>query len=201
MRQSEGQSEADSKLALRRQLRDQRCSLSAALRAKYDEAVRQHLLKLINSRKILSIACYQAFNGEPDIAPLCRQLHTRAYELALPVVSGHNDHAMQFHAWHAKTTLAKNRYGILEPRGTAAVPVSEFDMLIMPLVGYDRFGNRLGMGSGYYDRHLESLRGLDSPLRVGVAYSLQEIEPIRKNNWDIPLHGIVNEHGWFTFVH
>jgi 5-formyltetrahydrofolate cyclo-ligase len=70
----------------------------------------------------------------------------------------------------------------------------------MPLVGYDRFGNRLGMGCGYYDRCLESLRDLAAPLRVGIAYSLQEIDPLDKNTWDIPLHGVVNERGWFTFV-
>ena len=121
-------------------------------------------------------------------------------ELALPVVSGENDHGMQFHAWRSDTNLLKNRYGIPEPEETAVMSISGFDMLIMPLVGYDRFGNRLGMGTGYYDRHLESLRDSDKPLRVGVAYSLQEIAAIQKNNWDIPLHGVVNEHGWFTFV-
>jgi len=57
------------------------------------------------------------------------------------------------------------------------------------------------MGSGYYDRCLESLRDSSAPLRVGIAYSLQEIEPLDVNEWDIPLHGIVNERGWFTFTH
>ena len=70
----------------------------------------------------------------------------------------------------------------------------------MPLVGYDHLGNRLGMGAGYYDRHLESLRNSSLPLRVGIAYSLQEIESLKQNDWDIPLHGVVNENGWFTFA-
>ncbi len=55
-------------------------------------------------------------------------------------------------------------------------------MLIMPLVGYDRFGNRLGMGAGYYDRCLEPLRDSSAPLRVGIAYSLQEVTPSIKIN-------------------
>jgi 5-formyltetrahydrofolate cyclo-ligase len=78
--------------------------------------------------------------------------------------------------------------------------LSSFDLLIIPLVGYDNCGNRLGMGAGYYDRCLESTRDRPVPLRVGIAYSLQEIDRLEKNKWDIPLHGLVNERGWFTFT-
>ena len=121
-------------------------------------------------------------------------------ELALPVISESNDHLMTFHSWQAETRLGKNRYGIFEPQDTAAVPVSSLDIILMPLVGYDRFGNRLGMGGGYYDRCLKNLRDQVKPLRTGIAYGLQEISPVDKNIWDISLHGVVNEHGWFTFV-
>ena len=121
-------------------------------------------------------------------------------QLALPVISGDDNHGMHFHPWRKDTELGKNRYGIPEPRKTRPIPLSSLDVLIMPLVGYDRFGNRLGMGAGYYDRYLESSRELPTPLRVGIAYSLQEIDPVVENRWDIPLHGVVNELGWFTFV-
>jgi 5-formyltetrahydrofolate cyclo-ligase len=80
------------------------------------------------------------------------------------------------------------------------MPVSDFDMLLIPMVGYDKSGNRIGMGAGYYDRHLESIRELGTPVRVGVAYSSQEINSIKQNQWDIPLHGVVNENGWISFV-
>lgn len=105
---------------------------------------------------------------------------------------------MDFHSWLVDTDLGKNRYGILEPQKTAPVPLSGIDMLIMPLVGYDRFGNRLGLGSGYYDRCLESVRDKPVPMRVGIAYSLQEVEALDKDEWDISIHGVVNENGWFT---
>ena len=121
-------------------------------------------------------------------------------ELALPVIADHDERSMEFFSWRAETVLVKNRYGIFEPKGSKPVKTSGFDMLIMPLVAYDLMGNRLGLGAGYYDRHLEPLRHCKLPLRVGIAYSLQEIDPIDKNIWDIPLHAIVNEHGWFTFI-
>jgi len=197
MRQITGQS---LNAVLRRELRVRRCKLTTHQRTTFDEAIRQVVLQLVKSQHAGSVACYSPFNGEPDITPLCRQLMSDGHELALPVISENDDHAMTFHSWRADTRLSKNKYGILEPQGSASMPLSSFDMLLMPLVAYDRLGNRLGMGSGYYDRHLESLRDSHTPLRVGVAYSLQETEAIDKNNWDIPLHGVVNEHGWFTLL-
>ncbi len=200
MRENTRQAVNPSRAKLRHELRSARSKLSDAIRANHDEAIGQHLLQLVRSRKARSIACYWPFNGEPDITPVYGQLLADGCELALPVISGNNDHGMCFHAWRRDSKLVKNRYGILEPQGNAVIPVSRLDLLIMPLVGYDRFGNRLGMGSGYYDRYLESPGSRSSPLRAGIGYSLQEIDPLDKNKWDIPLHGVVNEHGWFTFV-
>jgi 5-formyltetrahydrofolate cyclo-ligase len=190
----------DFKTSLRSELRNRRNSLSAPVRATYDKAIRQHLSRLVKIRQPGSIACYWPFNGEPDVTPLYKQLIADGCKLALPVVSGNNDRSMKFHAWDTHTRLAKNKYGIPEPQASAVIPLANFDMLIVPLVGYDRHGSRLGMGSGYYDRHLEPLRDLSTPLRLGIAYSLQETDPIDSNSWDIPLHGVVNERGWFTFV-
>ena len=195
-----GQRPNESKSILRIKLRSRRCELPTASRTRYDNAICQHLQQLVTARKARSIACYWPFNGEPDILPLCQQLMANDHLLALPVVADKTDNLMTFHAWDENSTLVKNRYGICEPVQSASVPVTSFDLLLMPLVGYDMSGNRIGMGAGYYDRHLEQLRDSTAPLRVGIAYSLQEIAPIEKNKWDIPLHGVVNEHGWFTFT-
>ena len=107
---------------------------------------------------------------------------------------------MEFHRWYGKNSLMKNRYGIPEPVKTKSMPFSGFDMLLMPLVGYDKFGNRLGMGAGYYDRYLEPLRYLDIPYRLGVAYELQQVDHIRVSDWDVPLHGLINEREWISFI-
>jgi 5-formyltetrahydrofolate cyclo-ligase len=200
MPQDSGQILAHSKRTLRRELRARRGELSKKLRTRHDQAICQHLEKLVKSHGAGSIACYWPFDGEPDITPVYRRLLAEGCELVLPVISGDDKHGMHFHSWRDDTGMGKNRYGIVEPMKTGAVPLSSLDMLLMPLVGYDRLGNRLGMGAGYYDRCLESLRDLPTPLRVGIAYSLQEVDPVEKNKWDIPLHGLVNEHGWFTFV-
>jgi 5-formyltetrahydrofolate cyclo-ligase len=187
------------KASLRQNMRTSRENLSAPQRITFDTAIRQHLAQLLVSGNFSSAACYWPFNGEPDITPLCKQLMGDGMELALPVISSAQDNLMEFHQWKAETSLAENRFGIPEPQASITTPLAEFDVLFMPLVAYDHFGNRLGMGSGYYDRHLESIRHSQAPLRVGIAYSLQETEQIFTNSWDISLHAVVNERGCFTF--
>jgi len=132
--------------------------------------------------------------------PLCRQLFEKGIRVALPKVAK-TGYSMEFHAWRPDLKLQKNRFGIPEPVDTAKKILADFDILIMPLVAYDRHGNRLGVGSGYYDRYLESARNTTTPLRVGVAYSLQEVTQMVHDDRDIPLHGLINENGWFTFAH
>ena len=85
----------------------------------------------------------------------------------------------------------ENRYGIPEP--PADVPRSnpgELDIIFLPLVAWDRRGSRLGMGGGIYDRTLEGVRG---PLLVGLAHSLQELDHIPAEPWDIRLHFIASD--------
>ena len=186
--------------SLRSRLREKRSGISDTLRSSLDRAICRHIQKLVKDISARSIACYWPFNGEPDLIPLCRKLLKEGCEIALAVISRTEPGAMRFCSWQAEAKLHKNRYGIFEPPGGHSLALNHFDMLIMPLVAYDRAGNRLGMGAGYYDRHLEEFKHDPSPLRVGAAYSLQEIDLIDTNDWDIPLHGVVTERGWFTLV-
>lgn len=185
---------------LRNELRQKRRNIPPAIRTAHDQAIRQHLLQVINSKAVRTLACYWPFDGEPDLIPMCRQLMSDDFEVALPVISGHDDYTMEFYPWNSGTELKHNQYGIYQPQKTISMPISGFDMLLIPLVAYDKTGSRMGMGSGYYDRHLGSLRDSDQPLRVGVAYSLQEVDLININDWDIPLHALVNEHEWISFI-
>lgn len=185
---------------LRKELRQRRRDIPSRLRLAHDRAIQMHLLQLIRSQQIGSLACFWPFDGEPDLIPICKELIADDCKIALPVVSEQLDYKMEFHRWNAVSPLTENRYGIREPQKTIPMPLSGFDMLLMPLVGYDETGNRLGMGAGYYDRQLETLRDLHRPYRLGIAYSLQQVSLIRKNDWDVPLHGLVNEHGWISFI-
>ena len=192
------QSPLSDKQALRKEMRAKRRNLCSQQRIISDTAICHQLSRLTESRPTQNLAVFSPFDGEPDIIPFCQQMIETGCKLALPVISDQRENAREFHVWQANTVVKRNRYNILEPQNSAAIPVSDFDMLLIPLVAYDRRGNRLGMGAGYYDRHLQALRDLRTPLRVGVAYGFQEVDRINPNNWDIPMHMIVNESGYFT---
>jgi len=193
-------SHSQSSSQLRRSLRRQRREIPNLVRQENDNAIQKLLLTLVKSRNIGSLACFWPFDGEPDLIPVCKQLMQGDCEIALPVVSGDSNCEMEFHQWSTDTPVTTNCYGINEPLKTIPLSLMRFDMLLIPLVAYDKSGNRMGMGSGYYDRHLESIRDLQKPLRIGIAYQLQEQEAINKNAWDVPLHGVINETEWVSFI-
>jgi len=188
-----------SRQALREKLRHKRSAISDAQRLQFDRVIRQRLLDLIESFETFSIAAYWPFDGEPDITPLFQKLVDKGFEVALPRIAELGPE-MEFHAWKPESKLVKNRFGIPEPVDTKVIPLTKCQLLVMPLVGYDERGNRLGVGSGYYDRHLESMRDSWQPLRIGTAYSLQKVELLKHNDWDIPLHGVISEDGLLAFM-
>jgi 5-formyltetrahydrofolate cyclo-ligase len=92
--------------------------------------------------------------------------------------------------------LTLNRYRIAEPRGAATLPAQGFALVLMPLVGFDGEGNRLGNGAGYYDRFLASRRGrYGRPLLMGIAFECQRLDALPSAAHDVPLDGVITERG------
>ena len=149
------------KARLRTELRQCRVGIDARQRAVLDAAINRHLLEYSRAARLSDIAVYLPFDGEPDLTPAMDELDEHGITLALPVVhevSGRN--TLIFRQWTRNCELRPNRYGILEPAGTAEIPLLRFDVILMPLVGWDRRGSRLGMGGSYYDRALQPFTGL-----------------------------------------
>jgi len=136
------------------------------------------------------IASYHAFRGEMDPAFLTDRLRTRRHAVALPVITGKN-RILNFHLYEKTDPLVANPMGILEPDGTTALV--EPDVLLVPLLAFDRHGHRLGYGGGYYDRTLADLRSRKKIIAIGIAYSFQEIAEIPTDAHDVKLDKIVTE--------
>lgn len=188
------------KSQLRSTLRSRRGQVDPVLRRQWDNQINQELLRQILQSSPGVVAAFLSFDGEPDLAPVLPDLDARGITLALPVIQNiPGKSTLSFHAWKPGGALKNNRYGIAEPDGTELVPVVEMDLVLVPLVGWDANGGRLGMGASFYDRLFQPFSELEKPTRIGVAYELQKVDTIPCDPWDVRLHGMLTENGWFTF--
>ena len=141
------------------------------------------------------IAGYWAVGGEMPLHAVYTSLRTREQRYFLPLLA--EPGLLRFAAWQPGAPLRHNRYGIPEPEvAQGDVAPSELDVVLLPLLGFDRKGNRLGMGAGYYDRSFAFLRDAPRPARpllVGIGYHFQELAQIAAEAWDIRLDFIATD--------
>lgn len=187
------------KPSLRRQLRQSRRSLSPTLQTLAARALltQLHLQRLLAHAR--HIAFYCANDGEIDPASLLTQAIRRGKACYLPVLAPGNE--LVFYRYRPAQRMLRNRYGIAEPARREKYPARALDLVIMPLVGFDRAGNRLGMGAGFYDRTFafkRKTKNSNKPVLIGLAHSCQEVVQLPKEGWDIPLKGIATDRFWIN---
>lgn len=184
--------------ALRRQLRQSRRALTPLQQRQASQLLLQQLAQHPLYRRSRHIAFYLANDGEinPDLLlQHARRLGKHCY---LPVLSEWPANRMHFQRLVSKQRWTINRFGIREPvfnRGLQAKPW-RLDLILMPLVGFDKNGNRLGMGGGFYDRTFAFRRQrqhLRGPQLLGLAHDCQQVNQLPTASWDIPLDGIVSD--------
>ncbi len=186
--------------ALRRQVRAQRREFPPAARAAADSQILRRILALPAFRAARNIAVYFAFDGEPSLSTLMRIAERRGKRLFAPVINAEH---MHFAPVDRSARMNTNFFGIHEPRNARAFDARRLDLVLTPLVAFDEYGTRIGVGRGYYDRAFEFLGHRSSWLRprlVGVAYSFQCMQnPLHRSHWDIPLVGAVTEARTYRF--
>jgi 5-formyltetrahydrofolate cyclo-ligase len=184
---------------LRRHYRSRRRALSPLAHRNNSLNVARNLLNTGQMLRCTRIGGYWAADAEVDLDPLLTELDYRHKELALPVVNrrGH----MSFFRYQPGAPLIVNRYNIPEPAsGAPFVNGRSLDLVLVPLVAFDEFGVRLGMGAGYYDRYLGSLPAALRPRVIGIAHEVQRSpDPLPFGDWDVPMDGVVTERGWQPF--
>lgn len=186
--------------ALRQQLRSSRRALSDEERARRSQEAVQ---KLTHHRLFLTarhIACYLPNDGELDLTYLISQAWTMGKSVYLPMLSLHHRNHLHFLSYKPNDELVTNRFGIPEPvmRPHNMIDIRRLDLVLMPLVGFDSTGSRLGMGGGFYDRSFAFLRRRQKwrkPNLIGAAFDCQKVEQIDGQSWDVPLSGVMTESG------
>jgi 5-formyltetrahydrofolate cyclo-ligase len=190
---------------LRRQLRARRRAIPFPERRVADRTIRAALQSLRIWQPGRRVAAFLGMPGEVDLRPCFDTAWQRGVRLYVPHIVSPRHGQMVFVPLEPATRLRGNAFGIAEPVGGSRgrIAVRHLDTILVPLVGFDSHGHRLGMGAGYFDRalrpRLDRSQSFRRPRLVGVAYSVQQVERLEPAPWDVALDLVVTERGILRF--
>jgi 5-formyltetrahydrofolate cyclo-ligase len=164
----------DLKKTIRRDAVARRDGLPAADRAKAAETIAARPFP-IAIKPGMVVSGFSSLKSEINPVPLMRKLADQGAQLALPVVAGKGQ-PLIMRAWSFGEPLDSGVWGIREPKADA--PEVAPDILIVPLLAFDRTGNRIGYGAGYYDMTIARLRAMKPTVAIGIAFAAQEIAEV-----------------------
>jgi 5-formyltetrahydrofolate cyclo-ligase len=187
---------SSSRAELRTRLRAQRAALGAGERITAANALISTLEQLPEFLVDTHVAGYWAVGGELPLNIALGRLHARAQNYYLPVLV--ESTLLKFAEWRPGISVRTNRFGIPEPvcEPSTLLSATQIDLVLVPLLGFDRRGNRLGAGAGYYDRSFTFLRATTrpaQPLLVGIGYHFQELPELPAQSWDVPLDFVATD--------
>ena len=183
------------KTHLREVMRPRRRLAAEAAGPDAANAVMRHFLgcaEEIGVAEGVVVSAYWPLRSELDVRPLLHRLYDLGAVCALPVVGGPGE-PLLFRVWEPGDLLQDGRLGIQQPGPEAPCVVPQ--VLVTPLVAFDRQGWRLGLGGGYYDRTIKLLRARGNPVAVGVAYAIQGVPAVPHAADDMRVDWIVTENG------
>jgi 5-formyltetrahydrofolate cyclo-ligase len=177
------------KATLRREAMARRAALAAAERIAAAQIIAARDFPIMLSPGSI-VSGFSPLKDELDPIPLMRRLADGGARLALPAVAGRGQ-PLVIRAWAFGEPLAAGVWGIREPLPQAAAV--EPDILIVPLLAFDRQGHRIGYGAGYYDMTINALRATKPIVAVGVAFAVQEVEAVPFTPRDARLDLVLTE--------
>ena len=142
--------------------------------------------KFVNKNKI--IGGYYPFNYEVDVIKILDKFENNNYTISLPKIK--KNYQMDFFEWSLKDPLSVNKFGIPEPVSTKILYP---DILLVPVVAFDKYFNRVGYGGGFYDRYINKLKKRKKVTTIGLAFSFQEVRKIPIDKFDAKLDFIITE--------
>ncbi len=186
----------EAKAALRLKARAIRASILNSLRSDAAKIVADHFFRAVPLKPGEIVAGYWRIKDEMDCQPILVRLMDGLQPVCLPVVLG-DEEPLELRLWEQGAPLYEAGFGTLAPSELA--PKVEPDIILMPLLAFDKRGTRLGYGGGYYDRTLERLTR--RPRLIGIAFAAQELDNVPRDSHDIPLDTIITEQGARHFAH
>ena len=143
------------------------------------------ILKILKKNKNINkiIGGYYPYNYEVDAVKILEKLEKLDYKITLPKIRKRSQ--MDFFSWSTKDPLSINKYGIPEP---TSEKIMNPNILLVPLLAFDKNNNRIGYGGGFYDRYIKRNKKI---ITIGLAYSVQKVNKIITNEHDMKLNFVV----------
>lgn len=186
---SQSDSISELKSVIRKDAIMRRDALPAAERAKAAETIAGRVFPLTIKPGMI-VSGFSPLKSEINPVPLMRKLADAGAQLALPVVAGRGK-PLIMRAWSFGEPLDSGQWGIREPKADA--PDVAPDILLVPLLAFDRLGHRIGYGAGYYDMTIGKLRAMKQVVAVGIAFAAQEIASVAVTPRDARLDLVLTE--------
>ena len=174
-------------------MRTRRNSLTVSTIQEKSDTVGQIINSRLKRLDLELVACYKAQDGEIELEPVINSLIQSHIRVVIPVV---RNRSMKFTLIEEDTKFVSGPFGIEEPTDLNFADPFQIDLVLAPLVAFSSVGQRLGRGSGYYDRMFIDN---DKAVIVGVAYDFQLCDEFVSNEKDKPLDAVVTESGWRVF--
>jgi 5-formyltetrahydrofolate cyclo-ligase len=177
------------KAHLRREAQARRDALPADVRQAAADAIAVREFPLAVAPGAI-VSGFMPLKSEISPLPLMRKLAGQGARLALPAIAGRGKPLMM-RAWQFGAPLDRGQWGIREPKPEA--PEVDPDILLVPLLAFDRAGSRIGYGAGYYDMTIKRLRARKPVMAVGIAFAAQEVAEIPTTDRDARLDLVLTE--------
>ena len=180
----------EEKNRIRQVLRDRKAALAPAERLEKSKKICQYVMGRIGDDE--TVLAYTSKELEVNTTPLIDALLGRKILTVVPIIQK-EDISLRLSYIHDRTVLVPSTFGVPEPIGSE-IPARPEDIttILLPMLGFDRTGARIGYGAGYYDRFLEKNPGLN---KIGIAFACQEIEKLPVDENDIRMDCIITEDG------
>tara|TARA_B100001057_G_scaffold453526_1_gene498404 strand:- start:393 stop:932 length:540 start_codon:yes stop_codon:yes gene_type:complete len=149
-----------------------------------------YLLKVLKKYKITSaiVGGYYPYNYEIDSVEILEKLEQKNFQISLPKIN--KNYQMDFFQWSKNDPLVINKYGIPEP---VSDKILYPNILLVPLVAFDKHFNRIGYGGGFYDRYINKIKKIKRITTIGIGYSFQKVKKIPIKKYDIQLDYVLTD--------
>jgi len=189
---------------LRKELRESRNDLSYKQQIAAAAGLAKQVTRSRAYRTSKRIALYFSSDGEIATDDLMARIWQSGRKCYLPILSAMMGERLWFAPVDKNSRFLINRFGIPEPLVAShkLVQARHLDLILMPLVGFDMLGNRLGMGGGFYDRTLAFQHHRQNWMRprlIGLAHECQHVGKLDANKWDVPLHAVATDSHFYLF--